>query len=451
MATNCLRTPKITTLLLTAMVSMNSISVLAVPKIQSATITKSETGDQIVTIKGTGFGEKPQAAPILFDHVDTSYENGIINTEYQKLTNGDKVPAASKGQPSVWAGVSSGAWGSFTPEIASDESQRHDQSQENYLLLGHNSTIGNPVAYGGTSGWDTPVDNKQLYVAWWFKPKYEPQWYWRITPTNQTGKFLPEETLDIGGIASATFIGIDEDGQINLVFHKNPPNTSDLKGKSVIGLSSKAQSTFPENFVNASGIGFENPGSQKYIRVWEDPNGKTGIRVAWTQMHLNIDSIVEWTEAPVKGNEWNLMEFEVDSKRGFARARINSQELATIKFDPSIDYKGRWSPTVALMGLNGKVGKLQESHLDDIYIDDSLQRIIIGDSATLKGLTHSELQRPLSWTDNEIKFELLKGSFKNIENSFIYIFDTLGNANSTGRPICTTCDLPPEKIKLHIE
>lgn len=411
----------------------------AAPVISSAVFKESSSNGATITVSGSGFGEKRQAAPVLLDRVEESYENGTVNEAFQSITHGTKVPSTSKGKQSIWAGVTSGAWGSFTPEIVSQQAVRHDSSRKHYLLLGHNSTVGNPVAYGGDSGWDTPVDNNQLYVSWWFKPKYEPQWYWRLAPINLTGKFQKGETLNIGGIINATFIGVDEHEQINLVFQGNPPNVRDMKGQRILGEKSGAISTFPEESVGTGRPGFESPGSQKFIRIWEDPDGKEGIRFSWTQMHQTIGSVVNWSEAPLKGGEWNHLELEIDTKIGMVRLTVNTEELANFAFDPSLAYESRWSPTVASLGLNGKVGKLQESHLDDIYIDDSLQRVVLGNAPTIDQVTHYEVQRPIAWSDEKIKLEYSHGALKTSDTAYLYVFDSSGMPNSQGYSICLEC------------
>lgn len=432
-------------------ISAISFSSMAAPAITSVTLEDSQNEQPTITIQGSGFGNKSQAAPILFDQVDVSYENGTINKDYLSLTHGDKVPSTSSGQPSIWAGVSSGAWGSFTPEVTTKHPPRHIDSSEHYLLLGHNSTVGNPVAYGGNSGWDTPTDNKQLYVSWWFKPKYTPQWYWRISPMNLSGEFEEGETLDIGGIAKATFIGIDGEGQINLVFLEKPPITKELLGLRIQGQTSGTTSTFPETFVGSGGEGYETPGSQKYIRIWEDPNGKEGIRFSWTQMHQTIGSTVNWSEAPVKGGAWNHLELEMDTEKGLARLHVNSQKFTEFSFDPSLDYEGQWSPTVALIGLNGKVGKLQESHLDDIYIDNSFQRVMLANASAIDQVTSYEIQRPTKWIDNQIELKAYKGSIENLDTAYVYVFDSSGVPNSEGYPICSECKAPPNQVDLSIQ
>src|SRR5690606_25941895 len=104
-----------------------------------------------------------------------------------------------------------------------------------------------------------------------------------------------------------------------------------------------------------------------------------------------------WAEAPLRGGEWNLLELELDGDEGLIRLNVNAKQFTSFKFDPSVVYQGAWSPTIAQIGLEGKVGKLQEGHVDDIYIDSTLQRIAIGNAETLENLTHYEIQMATRW------------------------------------------------------
>jgi len=428
----------------------------ASPQVTSVTISEREGEPEKLIIQGIGFGSKEQAAPVLFDQLDASFENGTLNKAFQSLEHGDKIPSTTMGQDSIWAGVSSGAWDSFTPEVTTQAPPRHKGSKKHYLLLGHDSTIGNPVAYGGDSGWKTPTDNKQLYVSWWFKPKYTPSLYWRISSDESQVNFIPGETLDIGGIAEAQYIGKDKDGLLNIVFMKQPPHIEELKSKPIIGQSSRAQTSFPSQFIDSSGVGYESPGAQKYIRVWEDSNGKDGIRFSWTQMHASvvstnnsIASATVWDFRHLDPNKWNHLELELDSEIGIIQLYVNSKPLNPISFDPRLDMPGL-SPTVALLGLNGKVGKLQISEIDDIYIDKTRQRVLIGDADSYNNVNHWEVQKPTSWDNNNISVEVFKGSLENYKNGYIYVFDSNGLVNKQGIAICSDCQLPPSKISLDV-
>lgn len=426
----------------------------AAPSITSTSVNEASDGDLTIQIQGAGFGEKKQAAPVLVDRVDYAYENGIFNAHHAGLADGTilqdfRDQDVTFNPDNVWTAAKGDI------QITSSKPPRHEHSDRHYYFEGANSRVGNPIAYGGQSGWDTPSDNHQIYVAWWYKPKYTPSLYWRISPLNYSGTFSKGETLDIGGIAKATYIGQDSNGQINLVFHSNPP-LNDIKGKNVIGLSSDAMSTFPPEHISSGDIGYETPGSQKFIRVWEAGSGKEGIRFSWTQMHQTVsardevEGVVNWKTADLNPGEWNLLELEMDTDTGRIDLFLNTKHFTGFEIDPRLELEGK-SPTIALMGLNGKVGKLQESEMDDIYMDSTLQRVVLADAKEFNNISHYEIQRPIKWADNNIEFVLYEGALSSYKSSFIYVFDNEGNVNKTGIPVCEECKAPPSTVNLDID
>lgn len=415
--------------------------------IQSPAITELTQGSTI-TITGSGFGSKPQAAPILYDTVDAAYENGVLNPRHSQLSNGDLILGTNENPDSIWAGPSNTAFGASRVQVTSDRPTRHANSSEHYYFKGFNGFVGKPVAYGGKSGFDTPVDEPQLYVSWWYKPKYSPSRYWRIDPFNQTGDFIPDEQLSINGI-SAEFIGIDDEGMINLAF-KEDVNSNNLKGQLVRGLQSNATTVFPEVFKGGGDFGYLTPGSQKYIRVWEDPNGKEGIRFSWTQMHQTIGKTVNWESRALNGDEWNHMELKMDTEAGLIQIFVNSEQVTRFNFSQTLDAQGKWSPTVALLGLNGKVGKLQVNEFDDIYIDNSFQRVILANSKKFSDVTQHELQLPVKWQSNAVEFKLQLGALDLKDDLYLFVSDSEGIFPTEGYPLCFDC-APPSEIELRVD
>ena len=429
----------------------------ATPTITGVDITPSPdlTYGSTITITGSGFGSKAQAEPILYDTVDAAYENGVLNLKHSQLSNGDLILSTNENPDSIWAGPSSTAFGASRVQVSSDRPTRHTNSSEHYYFKGFNGFVGKPVAYGGKSGFGTPADEPQLYVSWWYKPKYSPSLYWRIDPLNQDGTFVPGEKLAMNGI-SATFIGVDDEGMINLVFD-DPVNSNDLKGQLVRGSLSNATTTFPEVFKGGGSFGYLGPGSQKYLRIREDADGKIGVALSWTQMHQTLsgystsDVLVNWENRVLEGNQWHFMEFMIDTDKGIFKINIDAQPMTSFNFDPKLAFEGEWSPTVALLGLNGKVGHLQESDFDDIYIDNSFQRVIIADSKNIQEARYIEVQYPLSWSDTAITFQLNNGSLSKAREIYAFVSNRDGDFNSEGFPLCQDCLSPPEKIEIKVD
>ena len=396
-----------------------------------------------ISVFGNGFGNKAQAAPILVDHVDVAYENGVRNSIYSDVDGLEAVVRSSDSNVSLWEKSS------FNVRVDSTRAKRHSASKSQYSFEGENNFLGWPNAYGGS---DTPVDNRQLYVSWWYKPKVDPASYWAFPTETLNGNFKESEVLLVEGGYEGVYLGIDSDGLINASF----PGVSkkNLGGSRIEGKESGATVIFPMEFRGGSGTGFQTPGSQKFLRVWEDPNGKEGIRFSWTQMHQTGMGVVNWDAKSLNAGKWNHLEVELDTTKGRVDFAINGEFFGGYNFEPAKDASGRYSPTIAALGLNGKVGKLQVGEIDDIYFDNSLQRVIIGDSPDFDTLTQYEVQRPISWNDGAIEVSLFLGQFEDrntLGGLYLYVFDKEGNVNKRGYEICEDCKAPPASTSLTVK
>ena len=76
-----------------------------------------------------------------------------------------------------------------------------------------------------------------------------------------------------------------------------------------------------------------------------------------------------------------------------------------------------------------------EVWVDDIYIDNTLARVEIGDAETWASCTHREVQIPSAWSDTSITFTANQGSFTNGEQVYLYVVDAGGKVNDEGFPI----------------
>jgi hypothetical protein len=415
----------------------------AAPRVDALSIQEIKGDLKTIKVLGANFGEKAQAAPVLFDFGDHAFENGKINSVNRNSGNGAIIVGSADPTISLWRKPSRGA--GHLIQYTNQQKPRDHGDPGHYYFKGADAFLGWPNAYGG---FDTPLDNPQLYISWRYKPKFNPKAYWAFSPEKLSGQFIELEDLAINGRTIGKYIGVDTDGLINAEL----PNltSGDLAGQTLTGQKSGATVQFPLNFRGGSGAGYETPGSQKYLRVWEDPSGKEGIRYSWTQMHQTGMGIVKWEARPLKGGEWHHMEVALDTQQGQLSAYLDGENFTNLTFSRTEAVSGRWSPTIALLGLDGKVGKLQESEIDNIYMDSSLQRIVIADNEDLSKSTNYELQMIRNWSNNEVVFELNLGALDNENNLYVFVFDKNGVPSPTGIALCSECGAPPSSINLQI-
>jgi PKD repeat protein len=125
-----------------------------------------------------------------------------------------------------------------------------------------------------------------------------------------------------------------------------------------------------------------------------------------------------------------------------------------IRWSPSSDgYINVWENGVSKVRFTGRndwgsggvrsetVGGYQRSsastdyrYFSDIYLDYTLQRVILANNATLASATVREVQIPSAWSDSSITVSVNLASFTS-GTAYLFVFDATGAANSTGFPI----------------
>jgi len=73
-------------------------------------------------------------------------------------------------------------------------------------------------------------------------------------------------------------------------------------------------------------------------------------------------------------------------------------------------------------------------YYDDLYFDNTLARVILGNTQDLETSTVREIQIPTTWSDNSITLETNQGSFLNGTDVYLFVVDENGNATN-GYPI----------------
>lgn len=182
-------------------------------------------------------------------------------------------------------------------------------------------------------------------------------------------------------------------------------------------------------------------GANKFIRIWDDRNGK-GTRISWTQNLLACgEGMQQWGGWNGNVNQWNHHVIYVDLEEKKARTWINGKQLHEIDCIKHEDY-----PNVPLyVGLIGfdhgsAAYRTMETAIDDIYIGSSLARVEISDSAKWSPTMNNEILPISSWSNDKIVTKLRDGIVKLSGQSYIYVYNEQGVANANGIKIdCQAC------------
>lgn len=92
-------------------------------------------------------------------------------------------------------------------------------------------------------------------------------------------------------------------------------------------------------------------------------------------------------------------------------------------------------------------------YMDDIYIDDTLARVVLADKPTMAQSTLREIQIPLSWAEESIVIKPRADAWQNGQTAYLYVFDPDGSVNLPGFPVILGSDtlgpLNPFGLKVH--
>jgi|TARA_R110000850_G_scaffold8233_3_gene30659 hypothetical protein len=182
-----------------------------------------------------------------------------------------------------------------------------------------------------------------------------------------------------------------------------------------------------------------NGGSNKFLRVWDHPNGEH-TRMAWDQMHIvywrkDVDSsgFIEWGGWSGNVGSWNKIDAWMDSNTNKMIIHVNGREVIDVDdFRKSNVSEGL---DVALIGFDPSIGDNYRNMvfgIDDVYISNSRARIEVSNSETWKEGITSEIITPISWSDNEISFKLDLAVVDKSSPLYFYVINSSGEVNSRG-------------------
>ena len=87
--------------------------------------------------------------------------------------------------------------------------------------------------------------------------------------------------------------------------------------------------------------------------------------------------------------------------------------------------------------------------LDDIYVDNTWARVMIGNAPTWAASTVHDIEIPTAWSASSITVSLHNDSSPNFNGAYLYVFDSNGNVNANGYPLCSNCPQPVSNLTVH--
>ncbi|WBU43042.1 hypothetical protein [Marinobacter alkaliphilus] len=196
-----------------------------------------------------------------------------------------------------------------------------------------------------------------------------------------------------------------------------------------------------------------NGGSNKYIRIWDRSDG-TGTRISLTQMHMtyngtNGDLQTSWGTTQPDANRWNRFELYVDSRKNSITASLNGRVVQNVKdFQKAASSEGL---TVALIGFDPSENDRYPNYafrMKDIYVSTNQARVELSTSNTWDPSSRREVLNPIEWSDEKLTVSLSYFSHKPSEALYLYVFDSDGNTNTEGFPLCEKCPGRPEGVRV---
>lgn len=356
-------------------------SAVAAPSINQASGTFNHKNT--VTITGTGFGTKATAAPVVWDDAST----GTLLTDNGK-----------------W----SGAW----PNRGSNLSYitQYHTPMRNVPLPHNNITRYIAGAHGlaneGTDAgynvmfWKTRTITsypQYLYLSWY--QMYDPA----ELPIN--------------------------DGSWNLKFFDWSAGNSPYTMSSCTNNNWFMDTDAGEPFTSSSRIQFKlNDDSWAYSGCAGSLNPRTnqygGCTSCW------------WSSGQNPFTSWLKYEIAIV---------LTNQESGSIQMWENgvqkINYSGRtdaWSfgtRSVAVGGYARSWGPNYWRYFADVYLDYTLQRVVLANNANLASANIIENQIPSSWADNSVTVSVNLGKFLPAQTAYLFIIDAAGQPNSTGFPV----------------
>lgn len=180
--------------------------------------------------------------------------------------------------------------------------------------------------------------------------------------------------------------------------------------------------------------------SQYWYMEKQSAQDATGIDIHASDAY-SIESQTYGEGWPNLKTGWHKFEIEIcySNTSGTGYFKLWTDGTLNISYTGKTDGGANWSGSDRCELIGGYCtdrDTTQWRYFNDIYLDYSRQRVLIGDASTLTGCTTlREVQIPVTWSDTSITATVNQGGFADGATAYLYVFDATGTANTTGKEI----------------
>lgn len=360
-----------------------SCQAIAAPQV--ASVSGTVAGGESIIVIGSGFGNKPAAAPLKFDFfeqggADYSIGNPIANawgmptnaSYYDPKYNASAPrPGSTKHIRCEWTSPSPGSGEPITDSHCPFYYQHNGPLNELYVTFWIKMNIKGFVPdtqYGPNVKWFRVVNLT------------EPSMYTSMEPTLVSSYVIVNDSSrgSYGAIANKSGLrGVEANIPDTTKYHALPSNDLWIRCEYIM-----KESSAPGGIFNGTTDG--------YVQAYYQLGGQGNV---FTKVYETTGVI---TNNAGSNKHWGAVRF----------AEYNADELADMVID--------W---------------------DDIYIDNTPARVEIGDKPVWGDCTHREIQVASAWTNESITFNVNQGSFTAGEQAYVFVVDSTGSVSQGYGPI----------------
>ena len=149
----------------------------------------------------------------------------------------------------------------------------------------------------------------------------------------------------------------------------------------------------------------------------------------------------DWTFGSSYANVWHFVEFWYDGGTTNPVGAGNGiwllyQDGVLVGTLNNIKTRSACSPSVLMISFyncndSRSPTSDRQQWWDEIYVDNTRARVVIGNAATLSASTHREIQIPTAWNSNgqSIGITVNLGSFANTTGLYLFVVDSTGRVS----------------------